>query len=269
MTPVATYARVAVATRTGRAQLARQECRLARAVASWPGCAHHVAAYSDIGPALAWRPALAQLIANASFGRFQVVIVENLDRPALDASQLRPLLTRLGAFGVRAYPLSSPLRRHVLRLLTLLVGPNSPTTFLGVGERGLWRRRSTLVHPGRAASASSRCDLQGRATTPGVATVLAPLAQSRSRRGQPRAGHQAPPVPFVRRNGPSSKRSSMARLWPTCRSVPTPPVAKPQSFVPKQHRISWRQPKENQPRSLCPDCERRPRGPLNLSQQVA
>ena len=131
MTRVVTYARVAVATRAGRAQLVRQEVRLTRAVASWRACAH-VAAYADIGPASSpWRPGLARLVSDAKLGCFDVVAVEALDRLALSAYQLQPLIAQLGAYGVQVRPVGSRTRRRALTLATAAAGAKLADIVLG------------------------------------------------------------------------------------------------------------------------------------------
>ena len=108
---VATYTRVG--SRRDRAELARRHRRLAAAVARRPDTTL-VGQYEDAGPTPPLgRPGLTRLLADASAGRFDVLVVEHLGRLAPNAMDAARVLDALAGIGVAVQPLGSEHRRLI------------------------------------------------------------------------------------------------------------------------------------------------------------
>ena len=111
---VATYARVPAGLSRPAQRLARQQAHLDAAVRSWPDTIH-AAEYADAGPTPPWGwPGLAALLSDAFARRFDLIVVERLDRLCAEPRQLRQILDHLAWSGVAVHPLAGPARRRLL-----------------------------------------------------------------------------------------------------------------------------------------------------------
>lgn len=114
MIRVATYARVPAGLSRPARRLAAQQAHLAAMVRSWPD-AIHTAAYGDAGPTPLWvRPGLTALMSDGSGRRFDLIVVERLDRLCAEPPPLRHILDHLTWSGVALRPLARPGRRRLL-----------------------------------------------------------------------------------------------------------------------------------------------------------
>lgn len=105
------YTRLASVDRRGR-NLARRQSFLAEAVSRRPGWAL-LAGYADVGVAGRMdRPGLARLLADAAAGRFEMVVVDDLDRIDTDPARRQVVLNRLARAGVGVWPLVAVARRR-------------------------------------------------------------------------------------------------------------------------------------------------------------
>ena len=80
--------------------------------------ARHVATYADLSPGTTLeRPGLAQLVAHARDGWFDVVAVERRDTVAPETTSRRQVRDQLAAFGVRAVVVRPPLSARLGRVV--------------------------------------------------------------------------------------------------------------------------------------------------------
>lgn len=80
------------------------------------GC--HVATYADLSPgATLERPGLAQLIAHARAGRFDLVALERRETVASEPTGRRQIRDQLAAAGVRAVVVRPPLAARLGRVV--------------------------------------------------------------------------------------------------------------------------------------------------------
>ena len=112
---VAIYAREDPTT-GAQARLDAQVAAVAAFVARHRAC--HVATYADLSPGTTLeRPALAQLVAHARDGWFDVVAVERRDTVAPETTSRRQVRDQLAAFGVRAVVVRPPLSARMGRVV--------------------------------------------------------------------------------------------------------------------------------------------------------
>ncbi len=112
---VAIYAREDPTT-GAQARLDAQVAAVAAFVARHRAC--HVATYADLSPGTTLeRPALAQLVAHARDGWFDVVAVERRDTVAPETTSRRQVRDQLAAFGVRAVVVRPPLSARLGRVV--------------------------------------------------------------------------------------------------------------------------------------------------------
>ena len=99
------------------------QARLDTQIATAAGFVHrhrgwHVATYADLSPATTLeRPGLAQLIAHARAGCFDLVVVERRETVAPDPIARRQVRDQLGAAGVRAIVVRAPLAARLRRVV--------------------------------------------------------------------------------------------------------------------------------------------------------
>lgn len=117
---VAAYTRVVILDRHRPSNLDRRRSHLVSFVAAHPYW-YLVAGYADIGSGRLDRPGLCRLLADASAGWFDVVVVDDLDRLSRDPRKLAWVDRHLAATGVRVVPLAAPSRRRGAAALTSLV----------------------------------------------------------------------------------------------------------------------------------------------------
>lgn len=117
---VAAYTRVAVLDRRRPSNLERRQAHLTGFLAAEPGW-RLVAGYADVGSARPDRPGLVRLLADATAGWFDLLVVDDLDRLSRDPRQLAWIGQELSAAGVRALPLAPTPRRRGAAALTSLV----------------------------------------------------------------------------------------------------------------------------------------------------
>ena len=112
---VATYVRVPAGVSRPAQRLARQQAHINAAVRAWPDSYFHAAAYADAGPTSPWgRPGLTALVSDAAARRFDLIVVERVDRLCAERRQLRQILDCLAGSGVAVHPLAGPGRRRLL-----------------------------------------------------------------------------------------------------------------------------------------------------------
>lgn len=81
----------------------------------------HVATYADVGSGTTLgRPGLAQLMAHARAGWFDVVVVERRERVATDPTARRQIRDQLAAVGVSTVVMHPPLRVRLGRVVASL-----------------------------------------------------------------------------------------------------------------------------------------------------
>ncbi|MHB8449080.1 MAG: recombinase family protein [Mycobacteriales bacterium] len=96
---VATYPRVGVASRPGRAAHPARQRRLAASLASWPN--QPVASYADLGSSQKRdRPGLAAALSDAAHGRYDLLLVDDASRLARDPGAVGQILGHFAATGV-------------------------------------------------------------------------------------------------------------------------------------------------------------------------
>jgi DNA invertase Pin-like site-specific DNA recombinase len=113
---VATYARIDVRSHRLAATLERRQERLATYVASRQGW-EHVASYSDGGRH--GGPELRRLLDDAAAGRFDLVVVHDLEELAGNWRSRRAVVARLGRAGVRVHTLHTARRAALVGLADL------------------------------------------------------------------------------------------------------------------------------------------------------
>lgn len=105
------YHRVIVVDGHRPSNLERRVRRLAAFATSQPGWAL-VGGYADVGDGQLDRPGLSRLVADATAGWFDVVVVDDLDRLARDPRRSAAVVRHLAAVGVRVQPVSGRADRR-------------------------------------------------------------------------------------------------------------------------------------------------------------